>query len=95
MFAVLAVIYALRRRDTEVVVPLVLFGAILGAQTLLYVMGSTFPLLRFYISIIPLCFVLVVLIAPRGAPVVTRRPGLLRRARCRRTPSRRDRLYLL
>lgn len=75
VFVVLAVICALRRRDTEVVVPLVLFGAILGAQTLLYLMGSTFPLLRFYISIIPLCFVLVVLIAPRGAPVITRRPG--------------------
>ncbi|MDI9915064.1 phospholipid carrier-dependent glycosyltransferase [Rhodococcus sp. IEGM 1379] len=70
-----AIFLAIRRRDPDVVVPLALFGAVLGAQTLLYAMGSTFPLLRFYISVIPLCFVLVILIAPRGAAVISRRPG--------------------
>ena len=70
-----ALVLAWRRRDPEVIVPIVLFGAVLGAQTLLYMMGSTFPFLRFYIAVIPLCFVLTVLIAPRGRPVVSRRPG--------------------
>ncbi|MFE4498547.1 ArnT family glycosyltransferase [Rhodococcus sp. NPDC056743] len=70
-----ALILAWRRRDPEVVVPILLFGAVIGAQTLLYMMGSTFPFLRFYLAVVPLCFVLAVLIAPRDRTVVSRRPG--------------------
>lgn len=76
VLVVAALILAWRRRDPEVIVPIVLFGSVLGAQTLLYMMGSTFPFLRFYLAVVPLCFVLTVLIAPRGGPVVSRRPGM-------------------
>ncbi|MGC0365740.1 hypothetical protein ABH922_003724 [Rhodococcus sp. 27YEA15] len=72
---VLATVRAIGHRDPELIVVSAVFGSILGAQTLLYAMGSTFPLLRFYIAVIPLCFVLAVLTDPRGAPVISRRPG--------------------
>ncbi|MGG7102303.1 phospholipid carrier-dependent glycosyltransferase [Rhodococcus sp. 24CO] len=75
VLAAAAIVLAWRRRDPEVIVPIVLFGSVLGAQTLLYMMGSTFPFLRFYLAVVPLCFVLAVLISPRERPVVSRRPG--------------------
>ncbi|QBJ98672.1 ABC transporter [Rhodococcus sp. ABRD24] len=70
-----AAILAIRRRDAEILVPVALFGSVLGTQSLLYLMDSTFPFLRFYITIIPLAFVLVVLLAPSRAPVISHRPG--------------------
>ena len=75
VLAAAALVLAWRRRDPEVIVPIVLFGSVLGAQTLLYMMGSTFPFLRFYLAVVPLCFVLAVLISPRERAVVSRRPG--------------------
>ncbi|WP_336881349.1 ABC transporter [Rhodococcus globerulus] len=75
VLAAAAIVLAWRRRDPEVIVPIVLLGSVLGAQTLLYMMGSTFPFLRFYLAVVPLCFVLAVLISPRERPVVSRRPG--------------------
>lgn len=75
LLLVAAAILALRRRDPEILVPFTLFGAVLGTQSLLYLMDSTFPFLRFYITIIPFAFVLVILLAPSRAPVISHRPG--------------------
>ncbi|PTR25769.1 dolichyl-phosphate-mannose-protein mannosyltransferase [Rhodococcus sp. OK519] len=68
---------AYRRRDGAILVPSMIFGSILGTQSLLYLMDSTFPFLRFYITAIPFAFVLVVLLAPQQIPVVSHRPGKL------------------
>lgn len=67
--------FAFRRRDGAILVPTMIFGSILGTQSLLYLMDSTFPFLRFYITAIPFAFVLVVLLAPQRVPVVSPRPG--------------------
>lgn len=75
LLLVIAAVLAVRRRDAEILVPFTVFGAVLGTQSLLYLMNSTFPFLRFYITIIPFAFVLVVLLAPLRAPVVSHRPG--------------------
>lgn len=72
---ILAGVLAYRRRDSAVLVPVVLFGSVLGTQGLLYMVGSTFPLLRFYIVAIPLAFVLTILIAQDRGLGATRRPG--------------------
>ncbi|QIS09524.1 ArnT family glycosyltransferase [Nocardia arthritidis] len=66
---------AWRRRDPEVLVPLLLCGAVLGFQALSYASGSTFAFLRFYVAAIPLAAVLALQItAARGFPP-SRRPG--------------------
>ncbi|WP_282777915.1 glycosyltransferase family 39 protein [Nocardia sp. CC201C] len=58
-----------RRRDLQVLVPMLLCGAVLAFQTLSYATGSTFAFLRFYIAAIPLVAVLTLLLAPaRGQP---------------------------
>lgn len=75
LLLVVAAVLAVRRRDPEILVPVAVFGAVLGTQSLLYLMDSTFPFLRFYITIIPFAFVLVVLLAPSRAPVISHRPG--------------------
>lgn len=67
--------FAYRRREGAILVPAMIFGSILGTQSLLYLMDSTFPFLRFYITAIPFAFVLVVLLAPQRVPVVSQRPG--------------------
>ncbi|WP_067829348.1 ABC transporter [Nocardia inohanensis] len=65
----LAAALGVRRRDWQPAVPILLFGAVLGFQTLTYVTGSTFAFLRFYIAAIPLTAILALLIAPaRGCP---------------------------
>ncbi|MEV6275163.1 glycosyltransferase family 39 protein [Nocardia sp. NPDC051832] len=66
---------AVRRRDLQIVVPLLLCGAVLAFQTFSYVSGSTFAFLRFYVGAIPLAAILALTIAPgRGEPP-SRRPG--------------------
>ncbi|WP_459963520.1 ArnT family glycosyltransferase [Nocardia sp. IFM 10818] len=66
---------AWRRRDGQVLVPLLLFGAVLGFQALSYASGSTFAFLRFYIAAVPLAAVLAMqIVAARGFPP-SRRPG--------------------
>ncbi|MDH6284969.1 hypothetical protein M2280_006233 [Prescottella agglutinans] len=75
LLLIVAAVLAFRRRDAEILVPFTIFGAVLGTQSLLYLMDSTFPFLRFYITIIPFAFVLVVLLAPSRAPVISPRPG--------------------
>ncbi|MFM1730060.1 ABC transporter [Prescottella soli] len=75
LLLVAAAVLAYRRRDAEILVPFAVFGAVLGTQSLLYLMDSTFPFLRFYITIIPFAFVLVVLLAPSRASVISHRPG--------------------
>lgn len=75
LLLVIAAVLAFRRRDAEILVPFTVFGAVLGTQSLLYLMDSTFPFLRFYITIIPFAFVLVVLLAPVRARVISHRPG--------------------
>lgn len=66
---------AVRRRDPQVVVPLLLCGAVLAFQAFSYASGSTFAFLRFYVAAIPLAAVLVLQVAPvRGFPP-SRRPG--------------------
>ncbi|WP_430334869.1 ABC transporter [Rhodococcus sp. ACT016] len=75
LLLIVAAVLAYRRRDAEILVPFTVFGAVLGTQSLLYLMDSTFPFLRFYITIIPFAFVLVVLLAQSRAPVISHRPG--------------------
>jgi hypothetical protein len=64
VLAAVAVAVAFRRRDLDVVAPLVLFGAALGFSALLYVMGDTLPWLRFSIMGIPLAVVLAATLVP-------------------------------
>ncbi|BCN51405.1 hypothetical protein RE9416_47060 [Prescottella equi] len=75
LLLIVAAVLAYRRRDAEILIPFTIFGAVLGTQSLLYLMDSTFPFLRFYITIIPFAFVLVVLLTPSRAPVISHRPG--------------------
>ncbi|MFI6172370.1 ArnT family glycosyltransferase [Nocardia sp. NPDC051052] len=66
---------AVRRRDPQVVVPILLCGAVLAFQAFSYASGSTFAFLRFYVAAIPLAAVLTLQVAPvRGLPP-SRRPG--------------------
>jgi hypothetical protein len=62
--AAVAIGVAFRRRDLDVLAPLVLFGAALGFSALLYVMGDTLPWLRFSIMGIPLAVVLSATLVP-------------------------------
>lgn len=72
---VVALVVSYRRRDLEVIAPVLLFGSVVGTQALLYVQGSTFPFLRFYIAIIPLTCCLVVMTHRPSGTVVARRMG--------------------
>ncbi|MFD6157056.1 ArnT family glycosyltransferase [Nocardia sp. NPDC060256] len=66
---------AVRRRDAQVVVPILLCGSVLAFQAFSYASGSTFAFLRFYVAAIPLAAVLALQVAPvRGFPP-SRRPG--------------------
>ncbi|WP_174567656.1 ArnT family glycosyltransferase [Nocardia altamirensis] len=66
---------AIRRRDVQVAVPILLCGAVLAFQAFSYLSGSTFAFLRFYVAAIPLAAVLAIQVAPvRGFPP-SRRPG--------------------
>jgi len=60
---------------TMLVVPVLLFGAVLAFQTYTYATGATFPFLRFYIVAIPFVTCLALLAVPDGAFVVPTRRG--------------------
>ncbi|MVU82088.1 ABC transporter [Nocardia sp. ET3-3] len=66
---------ALRRRDLQPLVPMLLCGSVLGFQTLSYAMGSTFAFLRFYVAAIPLAAILVLVLPPARGSAPTRRLG--------------------
>ena len=57
------------------VVPLMLYGAVLAFQTYTYATGATFPFLRFYIVAIPFAARLALLAVPDGAFVEPTRRG--------------------
>ncbi|MEV6770178.1 glycosyltransferase family 39 protein [Nocardia sp. NPDC051030] len=67
---------AVRRRDLQVLVPILLCGAVLGFQAFSYASGSTFAFLRFYVAAIPLAAVLTLYIAPAAQQPPSHRPGL-------------------
>ncbi|KAA0920031.1 glycosyltransferase family 39 protein [Dietzia sp. ANT_WB102] len=74
LVGVVSVVLAVRRRDPEPLVLLVLL-AVLTFAVLTYLRGMTFPFLRFYISAVPLAVLCVVFIAPRRGGVRARRLG--------------------
>lgn len=83
------IVIAVRRRDPEPLVLLVLL-AVLGFASLVYLRGMTFPFLRFYICAVPLTFLCVVFLAPRHGQVSARRvgPRAVNRATDQVTPTR-------
>ena len=58
-----------------IVVPLAMFGAVLGFQAFSYAQGSTFPFLRFFIIAIPMAATLALLGVPDGVMARSKRPG--------------------
>ncbi|WP_460868976.1 ABC transporter [Rhodococcus aerolatus] len=86
---VIAAVVSWRRRDPEALAPVLLLGSVLGVQALLYVQGATFPLLRFYIGVVPLTFCLLVLVHRPTGVVSSRRMGPAARPR----PPQRSRRY--
>ncbi|WBP96286.1 ABC transporter [Mycolicibacterium neoaurum] len=62
-------------RWTMLVVPLGMFGAVLGFQAFSYANGSTFPFLRFFIIAIPMAATLALLGVPDGALAPPKRRG--------------------
>lgn len=56
-------------------VPIVVFGSVLGFQGYSYASGSTFGFLRFYIVAIPLAATLAILLVPARACTITKRRG--------------------
>lgn len=57
------------------VVPLAMYGAVLGFQAVSYAQGSTFPFLRFFIIAIPMAATLALLGVPDGVPAPAKRRG--------------------
>ncbi|MHA3023548.1 ArnT family glycosyltransferase [Mycobacterium sp. BMJ-28] len=56
-------------------VPILMYGAVLGFQTYTFATGATFPFLRFYIVAIPFAACLAMLAVPDGKLVVPKRRG--------------------
>lgn len=71
----IAAAFAVRRRDAQVLVPLLLCGAVIGFQAYAHSRGETFGFLRFYIAAIPLAAILAIQIAPTRGRLHSRRPG--------------------
>lgn len=65
----------LRRRDAQVLVPILLCGSVLGFQALSFASGSTFAFLRFYMVAIPLVAILALQIPAATRMPPSRRPG--------------------
>ena len=57
IIVVAALVMSWRRRDPRVLAPLVTFGAVAGAQAVLFGAGSTFGWMRFAITVVPLTIV--------------------------------------
>lgn len=64
-----------RPHGAVLVVPILMYGAVLAFQTYTFATGATFPFLRFYIVAIPFAACLALLAVPDGKLVVPKRPG--------------------
>lgn len=82
---------AIRRRDAQVLVPILLCGSVLGFQALSFASGSTFAFLRFYVAAIPLVLILALQIPAARRFPPSRRPGRYADLPADRTNSRRAR----
>lgn len=72
------------------VVPLGMFGAVLGFQAFSYAQGATFPFLRFFIIAIPMAATLALLGVPDGVLARPKRPGRYAPVRTATVPVRRS-----
>lgn len=71
----------LRRRRPSwgvLVVPIAMYGAILGFQAFSYADGATFGFLRFYLIAVPFAATLAMLAVPEGEVIAWKRPGRFR-----------------
>ena len=83
VIVVTALAVAWRRRDPRIFAPLVTFGAVAGAQGVLFGAGSTFGWMRFAITVVPLTVVCSgLLVSTRSEP--TPRVAVRTRRRARR-----------
>ncbi|MFF0817782.1 ArnT family glycosyltransferase [Rhodococcus sp. NPDC003318] len=81
------IVLARSRRDLEVVAATLMFGSVLAFQIATYVMGSTFPFLRFYICVIPLLCIYALQVSPARGQISARRPGVFATPRQTRGPA--------
>ncbi|QDP95705.1 ABC transporter [Microlunatus elymi] len=75
MIVALAVVVTAVRRVPDALPALIVYGAVLGFQGLMYVRGGTFGFLRFAITVIPLAVGLVGVLRPRRGLLYSRRAG--------------------
>src|SRR5699024_5521095 len=75
LVAAIAVFSAYRRRDPEPIIPLALIGSVLFFQIIPYSLGSTFGLLRFFLTALPLTIILLFQIIPPRHGFPTPRPS--------------------
>ena len=68
-------------------VPILLYGAVLAFQTYTYATGATFPFLRFFIVAIPFAATLAMLAVPDGEFVTPNGAGGMRRRSRRESPA--------
>jgi hypothetical protein len=57
-------VLAVRRVEVDCLIPISLFGAILAFEMMSQIDGSTFPLFRYFVYVIPLMMVVVILLWP-------------------------------
>lgn len=79
--AAVAIFFAWRRRDPEPLVPLVMMLSVLFFQIITYTLGSTFGMLRFFLTALPLTIILLFQISPPTKRFPTLRPGASYRER--------------
>jgi hypothetical protein len=81
-------VFAWRRRDAQFLVPIAVLGGGLGFSLVSYFDGLLLPWLRFYILVIPLCFLVVgYLLSPPVKQTLPTRIDPARRTGIRATPS--------
>jgi hypothetical protein len=69
ILVIVVLVLAVRRTDLDSLVPLAVFGGVLGFEAFALVSGMTFPLFRYFIMAVPLMIVLITLLWPyRGVP---------------------------
>lgn len=76
-----AILFACRRRDPEPLIPLVMMLSVLFFQIVAYSLGSTFGMLRFFLTALPLTIILLFQISPPTKRFPTLRPGATYRER--------------
>lgn len=81
LVAAVAVFSAYRRRDPEPIIPLALIGSVVFFQIITYSLGSTFGLLRFFLTALPLTIILLFQIIPPRHRFPSLRPGACYRDR--------------